>query len=97
LAANKGSDDPLAVEFILAANTSSTRHGTVAEIGNTTLIDPELGQCVRVLVDTELSVDDIQQIRSGVSAKIVCGKSSLGYSLFHGVGEFVQKHWFALF
>jgi hypothetical protein len=95
--AAKKTDGPLGVEFILAADTSKTHHGTIVEIGQTTILDPELGACVKVLVATDSEIGDIQQIRSGVNAKIVCGKSSLGYSWFHGVGEFLQKHWFQLF
>ncbi len=91
------SDEPLTVEFILAAAPAKTYYGTIEEIGQTMTLDAENGPSVKVLVATDSPVGDIQQMRSGVNAKIICGKSSLGYSCFHGVGDFIQKHWFQLF
>lgn len=90
-------EEALAVEFILAADPAKTHYGSILEIGQTMILDPDNGPSVKVLVATDSAVGDIQQMRSGVNAKIVCGKSSLGYSCFHGVGEFIQKHWFQLF
>jgi hypothetical protein len=90
-------DRPLEVEFILAADPERNFNGLVTEIGRTTEIVPDQGQSVRVKVQIENNELDIRQTKSGVTARIVCGKTSLGNSLFHGAREFVQKMWFKYF
>jgi len=54
------------------------------------------------MVNLKIKIDDqqeldIRQIKSSVSANVICRKTSLGYSMFHGVSEFFQKHWFRFF
>lgn len=93
----KNDGKPLDVEFILAADPERKLKGQLVDIGNATVVTPDQGQCVRLKVDIENDQLDIHQVKSGVSANVICGKTSLGYSLFHGVKEFVQKQWFKLF
>ena len=93
----KNDGKPLDVEFILAADPERKLKGQLVDIGNATVVTPDQGQCVRLKVEIENDQLDIHQVKSGVSANVICGKTSLGYSLFHGVKEFVQKQWFKLF
>lgn len=90
--------EPLVVEFILAADPSKKFKGKLVEIGKATRITPETGPTVSLKIEIEDQVElDIRQIKSSVSANVICRKTSLGYSLFHGVTEFFQKQWFKLF
>lgn len=97
VAAKQNQPAGLPVEFILAAAPEHVRYGRVIEIASTTEVSPDKGQTVRVKVAIAREDLDIEQAQSGVSANIVCGRTSLGYALLHGVGEFVQKQWFRLF
>ncbi|MFK7770414.1 MAG: HlyD family efflux transporter periplasmic adaptor subunit [Mariniblastus sp.] len=92
----KNDRQALEVEFILAADPERKLKGKLVDIGNATVMIPEQGQSVRLKVEIENEQLDIRQAKSGVSANVICGKTSLGYSLFHGVKEFVQKQWFKL-
>ena len=93
----KNGRQPLEVEFILAADPDRKLKGRLVDIGNATVVSPDQGQSVRLKVEIENEQLDIRQAKSGVSANVICGKTSLGYSLFHGVKEFAQKQWFKLF
>ena len=90
--------DPIEVEFILAADPENIFTGKLIEIGKATVLNSENGPTVnlKIEIDDE-QVLDIRQIKSSVSAKVICRKTTLGYSMFHGVSEFVQKHWFRFF
>ena len=97
-ALSENDGEPLDVEFILAADPSRRLKGKLIEIGKSTRVSPENGPTVSMKIKIEDQEDlDIRQIKSSVSANIICKKTSLGYSLFHGVTEFIQKHWFRLF
>jgi len=94
----KRGDDPLVVEFILAADTDKKFTGELIEIGKSTMMSQEDGPTVSLKIEIEDQDElDIRQIKSSVSANVICGKTSLGYSLFHGVTEFFQKHLFRVF
>jgi hypothetical protein len=80
----------LPVTFILAAGPSETWHGKIESVARTTDVDPELGQWIRVSVDFDHSKLDIRQARSGVMAKIYCGRRSLGYVWLNDIYEFLQ-------
>ncbi|MEM7783087.1 MAG: HlyD family efflux transporter periplasmic adaptor subunit [Planctomycetota bacterium] len=96
LAAAK-SKSKIEVEFILAADPDQKFDGTVSQIGKATYLTADQTQVVPVSVEINSGELKIQQAKSSVTANLVCGKTSLGYALFHGVYEFVQKQWFRLF
>ena len=83
-------DEPVEVEFILAAEPGTTHRGQVRSVGTSTEMNAENEQHLKIRVDIEIEGIDIRQSRSGVSAKIHCGNSSLGYAWFHPVKEFIQ-------
>ena len=88
---NDNDCQPLAVEFILAADPERTYRGLLSEVGHTTEMMPEMGQVMRLKVPIEDPDFDLKQIRSGVSAYVQCGQRSVGYAWFHSVWEFVQS------
>ena len=83
-------DEPVEVEFILAAEPGVTHVGQVKTVGASTELNAANEHHLKILVDIDIESIDVRQSRSGVSAKIACGKSSLGYSWFHPVTEFLQ-------
>lgn len=95
LAAKK---EPLDVKFILAATPEKQFTGKLIEIGKATQLSPDSGPVVSLIIEVDLQDElDIRQIKSSVSANVICEEVSLGYAWFHGVSEFVQKQWFRLF
>ena len=86
----KSKDEPVEVEFILAAEPGVTHRGQVKSVGTTTEVNAANEHHLKVLVDIDIEGIDIRQSRSGVSAKIDCGDASLGYVWFHPVKEFFQ-------
>ena len=83
-------DEPIDVEFILAAEPGVTHVGQVKAVGTSTEVNAANEHHLKILVDIDIESIDVRQSRSGVSANIDCGKSSLGYSWFHPVQEFFQ-------
>ena len=90
--------DPIEVEFILAADPEKSFKGKLVEIGKATQLNSEAGPTVNLKIEIDNQEElDIRQIKSSVSANVICRKTTLGYSMFHGVSEFFQKHWFRFF
>ena len=90
--------DPIEVEFILAADPEKSFSGKLVEIGKATRLNSEAGPTVNLKIEIDDQEElDIRQIKSSVSANVICRKTTLGYSMFHGVSEFFQKHWFRFF
>lgn len=83
-------DQPVKVEFILAADPGTTHVGHVAKVGKATELNAANEHHLKILVDIDIQGIDVRQSRSGVSAKIDCGEESLGYVWFHPVAEFFQ-------
>jgi multidrug efflux pump subunit AcrA (membrane-fusion protein) len=93
---DEGKDPALKVEFIPATTYDKTFTGTITSISATALADQELGSVYEVIVkpDNVAAIPNLA-IRTEVSAKINCGKRSLGYVMFGDVVEFCQKFfWF---
>lgn len=93
LRAVNSSKDPLEVEYVLATNPESRFAGKLREVE--TRSNPAEGKDRAVVrVRTDINKDDLPQLRIGaeVTAKIHCGKRSLGYVLFGDVVEFVQRY-----
>ncbi len=83
-------NEPVEVEFILAAEPGVTHRGHVNSIGTTTEVNAANEHHLKILVDIDIEGIDIRQSRSGVAAKIDCGVASIGYTWFHPVAEFLQ-------
>ncbi|MDP1560106.1 MAG: HlyD family efflux transporter periplasmic adaptor subunit [Pirellulaceae bacterium] len=86
--------EPLAVEFVMAAEPTRRFTGRVLSIAPVTGASTEDGSYVKVRV--ELESDDVRvlQTNTDVSAKIICGKASLGYVWLQDVFEFVERQVF---
>lgn len=88
---NPGED--LTVEYVLATEPGRVREGQITEIHMAAEVMGEEGNVVliKVAVDEEDFKD--LQLRPGatVSAKVLCGKRSVGYVWFHDVIAFIQS------
>lgn len=85
-----GSD--LDVSYISAGDPRSPKFGKVKEIYGATQVRGEEGPTVKITVD--IDPRDLFQPSPGttVTAKLKCGRCSLGYAWFHEAIEWVQKH-----
>ncbi|MGD0899182.1 MAG: HlyD family efflux transporter periplasmic adaptor subunit, partial [Thermoguttaceae bacterium] len=90
---NLGYGDELPVSYILATEPGTTRQGTIREIAESAEVRPEEGNTV--LIKVEIDTDEIPEAdrRPGatVTAKVYCGRRSLGYVWFHDLFAFVQS------
>jgi len=82
----------LPVSYVSAAKPESPKHGKVKKIYGVTQVKGEEGPTVKITV--EIDKDDLESPSPGttVTAKVKCGRCSLGYSWFHEAIEWVQKH-----
>jgi hypothetical protein len=82
----------LDVSYISAGDPRSPKYGKVKEIYGSTQVKGEEGPTVKITVDIEPS--DLFKPSPGttVTAKLKCGRCSLGYSWFHEAIEWVEKH-----
>lgn len=80
------------ISFLLAADTSKRYHGKIVEVETSASLNADNEQFIRLKADLESSDLHIEQARTGVTAKIYCGRASLGYLWFHDIGEFIQKN-----
>ena len=96
LRALEDSPEGVEVTYLLAADTSERGEGTVSAHSLSTMLNGDNKQIVRVLVDiADQEKLDINQARTGVQVKMMCGKCSLGYLWFHDIKEFLDKNvWF---
>lgn len=85
-------DNRLPVTFLLAANTEKRYSGTLVELAPTTELTADNVQAIKIRVEIDSSEIEISQARTGITAKIICGKSSLGYYWFHDINEFLHKN-----
>lgn len=85
-------DADLTVKYILATDPGRELVGKVRKIHGAADVVPEEGNTVlvRVAIDEK---DLGEEVRPGatVSAKVECGRRSLGYVWFHDVLEFIQS------
>lgn len=89
-----GELNDLKVSFLLAADTSKRYSGRVIEISDVVSVSSDNRQVIKIRAAIEDRDITIDQVRSAVSTKVYCGKSSLGYLWFSDIGEFFQKHVF---
>lgn len=80
------------ISFLLAADTSKRYFGKIVEVETSASLSSDNEQFIRLKADLESSDLHIEQARTGVTAKIYCGRASLGYLWFHDIGEFIQKN-----
>lgn len=85
--------EDLRVSYILATDPGSRKNGEIKEVYGITQVKGEEGPTVKVTVDIDSS-DLTDEPRPGttVTASVHCGRCSLGYSWFHEVMEWIQKH-----
>ena len=88
----------LPVQYILSTNPQQVHHGTVQEIHTTAEVRGEEGNTI--LVNVRIHKDDLTpgELHAGasVTAKIHCGRATLGYCWFHDVINFFHRLWFKL-
>jgi hypothetical protein len=82
----------LDVSYVLKADANRTLLGKVKSIEEIAEVVPEEGNTVKVLVTIDKNdlTEDVMRTDAEVSAKINCGRRSLGYCWFHDVFEFIQ-------
>jgi hypothetical protein len=85
------------VTFILYTESDRSLKGRIVEIGEIADIRGEEGNTV--LIKVAIDKSELRDLRPGaqVSAKIACGRSSLGYRWLHQVIAWVQKTTFKYF
>ncbi len=80
----------LTVEFIMASDPAKTLFGKIDRIQEAAEVRGEEGSTVLIIV--KIDKEDIKDLRpgAGLTAKVVCGRRSLGYVLFHDLVAWVQ-------
>jgi multidrug resistance efflux pump len=83
----------LTVDYILATDPGTRHHGTVKEIHEQAEVRGEEGNTVLVRITIDPSRHEKEELGAGatVTARIACGKRSLGYVWFHDVLAFIQS------
>ena len=86
--------EKLRVTFFLATNPAQEFQGTVEEVERSAEVRGESGNTVliRVSFDQEELRNAIAdpKIGAGATAKVDCGKRSIGYVWFHDVVDFIR-------
>jgi len=88
--------DDLKVTFILATNPNEVFEGRIKEIHYNAEVRGEDGNTV--LIEVSLDKDKMPDLRPGseVTAKVYCGRRSIGYVYLHDLFAFVQRILFRL-
>ena len=89
--ARKELGDKLKVEYISATDPKRHLQGTVREIHTAAQLHDEHGHSVRIVVDIDKK--DLKDPRPGasVTAKVHCGRRSIGYVWLHDLFEWFQS------
>jgi hypothetical protein len=82
----------LRVDYVLATDPGTRHTGAVKEIHEQAEVHGEEGNTVLVRVTIDPSRHEKEELGAGasVTARIFCGKRSLGYVWFHDVLSFIQ-------
>lgn len=95
----KTQGQPLRVEFVLASDANKRFYGTVREIHDRAEVRGEAGAAgggntvlIRVDIDDPHLLPEKLQPGTSCSAKVLCGKAPLGYTLFHEAIAYLQKN-----
>jgi hypothetical protein len=88
----KAAGRDLVVDYILATDPGTRHRGTVREIHEQAEVRGEDGNTVLVRVTIDHEKHEKEELGAGasVTARIACGKRSLGYVWFHDVLSFIQ-------
>jgi multidrug efflux pump subunit AcrA (membrane-fusion protein) len=91
LAARQRADNALPVSFLMASDPARTHRGELDRLGLRTEISERDGAFV--LATVALDREQIQPLvpGAGVTAKIYCGRRSLGYVWFHDLLDAVRR------
>jgi hypothetical protein len=75
------------------------RYGWVQEIGRAAEVHGDEGNTVPIKVAIQGDDISLEEVRQGtpVTAKVACGRRSLGYVFFHDAYAWLQKLWFRWF
>ncbi len=88
-------DDPDAgslVTYILATDPGTRREGRIKDIKPSTDVEkPEDGAIVKIKVDIDEQEIDNPHPGASVTARVYCGRRSLGYTWFHEAWEWFQR------
>lgn len=86
------SGKPLEVDYIVATDPGTRHHGAVREIHEQAEVRGESGNTVLVRIGITTEKHDREELGAGatVTARIACGRRSLGYVWFHDVLAFIQ-------
>jgi multidrug efflux pump subunit AcrA (membrane-fusion protein) len=91
----KDTDGDLQVEFILATHPGDKLAGRVQEIHRSAEVRQEQGNTVLLQVafdqQTLREIVDDPKIGAGVTAKVYCGRESIGYVWLHDLIDFVRS------
>jgi len=81
------------VDYVLATDPGTRHRGAVREIHEQAEVRGEAGNTVLVRVTIDPSRHEKEELGAGatVTARIACGKRSLGYVWFHDVLAFIQS------
>jgi multidrug efflux pump subunit AcrA (membrane-fusion protein) len=90
LAGREPEDDRLRVAYILASEPGTYHYGTVTEIQTSAEVRGEEGNTV--LVKVAINKEELPKLLPGstVTAKVYCGRRSLGYVLLDDLISFIQ-------
>ncbi|HEX5446504.1 MAG TPA: HlyD family efflux transporter periplasmic adaptor subunit, partial [Pirellulales bacterium] len=86
----------LPVEYMTNTNPGAKHNGKVTEVHRSAQVRGEEGNTV--LIRIAIDKNDVPDRRpgAGVTAQIYCGRTSVGYDLFHSLVSFAQKLWFKI-
>ena len=93
-AAQSSDEGILPVEYVLATDVATTFTGRLdtGEIASRSEVDDEFGTVVRMRAMTDKNQLPVLRIGAEATAKVACGRRSLGYVLFGDVWEFILRH-----
>jgi len=85
-------DEPLDVTYHLATEPGTNYEGHVVEVHQSAEVRGDEGNTVliKVAIDEQQHAD-LNKIGAGVKARLVCGRRSVGYWLFHDAIDFVSS------
>jgi multidrug resistance efflux pump len=83
----------LTVDYVLATDPGTRHRGSVKEIHEQAEVRGEAGNTVMVRITIDPSLHEREELGAGatVTARIACGRRSLGYVWFHDVLAFIQS------
>lgn len=83
-------DTKIQVAYILATEPGTTHYGTVKEVQRSAEVRGDEGNTV--LIKVAINKEELPDLRPGatVTAKVYCGRRSLGYVLLHDLIAFIQ-------